>query len=97
MLAKIEKTISFWYHSKISMASKTILINYAIMSTPLYYLSVYPVPDSILDGISKAARSFFWSKGGNRKGMNSVKWIDIMLGRAEGVCLSIICVFPKLL
>lgn len=71
MLAKIENSISFLRHFRISMAGKTILINSSIMPIPLYYLFVYPIPDSILDAITKAARSFFWSKGGNRKGMNS--------------------------
>lgn len=49
------------------------------MSVPLYYLSVYPILDTILDRISKAARVFFWSKGGNQKGINSVSWEDINL------------------
>ncbi|XP_039129019.1 uncharacterized protein LOC120265197 [Dioscorea cayenensis subsp. rotundata] len=84
MLDKTERILSNWSHSKISMAGKTILINSILMSIPVYYLSVYPVPDSVLDGITKAATAFFWSKGGNRKGMNSVNWTDITLGHSEG-------------
>lgn len=84
MLDKINSTISFWNHSRISKAGKTILINSSVMSTSLYYLSVYLVLDYVLDGISKAARSFFWAKGCNRKCMNSESWIVIMLDRAEG-------------
>lgn len=66
------------------MAGKTILINSILKSTSVYYLLVYPVPNSISDGITKAARSFFWSKGSNRKGMSSVKWIDITLNHTKG-------------
>ncbi|XP_039120733.1 uncharacterized protein LOC120257304 [Dioscorea cayenensis subsp. rotundata] len=84
MRDKIRRALSIWNHSKISAAGKTILINWSILSTPLYYLSVYPVPDSILDDISKFARFFFWSKGGNRKGMNSVSWMDATLDKSEG-------------
>lgn len=80
LLNKTEKLLSFWNHSYISMAGKTILINSILMSTPVYYLSVYPVPDTILNGITKAARRFFWSNGGNRKGMNLVSlYIEISL------------------
>lgn len=58
MLDKTEKILSFWKHSCISMVSKTILINSILMSTPVYYLSIYHVLDTILDGITKAARLF---------------------------------------
>ncbi|XP_039145745.1 uncharacterized protein LOC120282984 [Dioscorea cayenensis subsp. rotundata] len=84
LLAKTENIVSSWKHSKISMSGKAVLINSVLMSNPVYYLSVYPVPDTILDGISKAARKFFWSKSGNRKGMNLVSWTDITLKQTEG-------------
>ncbi|XP_039138794.1 uncharacterized protein LOC120276131 [Dioscorea cayenensis subsp. rotundata] len=84
MLDKTERALSFWKLSNISKAGKSVLINSVIMSIPMYYLSVYPVPDSFLDRIAKAARLFFWSKSGNRKGMNSVSWIDITSHYTEG-------------
>lgn len=84
LVNKIEKSVTFWKKSRISLAGKTILINSAIMSTPLYYLSAYPVPDSILDRITKAARAFFWSKDCNRNGIHSVGWNEITLNRSEG-------------
>lgn len=67
LLAKVENTLSIQKLSRISMAGKTILINSVLMSTPVYYLSVYSIPDTIFDGISKLARTFFCSKRGNRK------------------------------
>lgn len=67
------------------------------MSTPMYYLSIYLVPDTILDGIIKDARSFFWSKDGNRKGMNLVNWTDSTLNHIEGGLSIQNWVFPKLL
>lgn len=88
MLDKIRKTITLWNHSKLSTAGKTILINSSILSTLLYYLSVYPVPNTILDAIANYARLFFWSKSSNRKGMNSVSWTDTMLDKTEGGGLS---------
>lgn len=83
MLNKIENSISYWNHSKISAAGKTVLINSYILSTPMYYLSVYPVRDFILDILAKLARIFFWSKGGDGKGIHSVGWKDITLDHTE--------------
>ncbi|XP_039116586.1 uncharacterized protein LOC120252479 [Dioscorea cayenensis subsp. rotundata] len=84
MVDKIEKSVTFWKKSRISPAGKTILINSSIMTSPLYYLSVYPVPKGILDRINRAARTFFWAKDSNRKGINSVSWDEITLNRTEG-------------
>lgn len=67
------------------------------MSIPLYYLSVYPVPNSILDGINKAVSVFFWSKGGNRKDNNSISWDDITHNHTrerEGFLFAIL-IYPK--
>lgn len=47
-----------------------ILITYSsIMVMHVYYLSVYPVPDSILDRISASARKFLWANCSNGRGI----------------------------
>lgn len=51
------------------------------MSILLYYLSVYPIPDTTLDRFSKIARKFFWLKSGNRNGICLVAWNDITLNK----------------
>jgi len=84
LVNKIEKSVTFWKKSRISTAGKTILINSNIMSTPIYYLSAYPVPDTILNRISKAAMDLFWSKDCNRKGIHLVGWTEMTLNRSEG-------------
>lgn len=72
VITRIEKLIANWKNLHLSPVGKAILINSSIMSIPLYYLSVYPIPDTILDHFSKVARKFFLSRSGNRNGMNSV-------------------------
>lgn len=94
LVNKIEKSFTFWKKSRISQAGKTILINSSIMSTPLYYLSAYLVPDTVLDQLTKAARSFFWSKGCNRKSIHSVGWNEITLNRSERERGGAICAGP---
>lgn len=57
---------------KLSMVAKSTLINSSLISIPTYYISIYPIPDSILKEIQKTVRSFFWHKGGNEKGIHAV-------------------------
>lgn len=65
MIERIHRTHVRWKHSKLSPAAKTILINSSLLSIPTYYLSIYPILDSILHKISKIVRNFLWHKGGN--------------------------------
>lgn len=69
MVDRISHTCSRWKHSKLSLATKSILINSSILAVSTYYLPVYPIPDSILREITKIVRNFFWDKGGNGKGI----------------------------
>lgn len=83
-MERIERTTSNWRHSRISLDGKTILIDSSILSIPMYFLLVYPTPDTILENISKVSRKFFWCRGSNRKGICSVSWKDITLGSSGG-------------
>ena len=84
MLNKFHKLISYWNQLHISYAGKVILINSILMSIPSYTLSVYPLPDSVLDQLAKLARSFLWHRGGNRSGLSLVAWNRAMLSKTEG-------------
>ena len=85
MVDRVNKSIVFWRQSKFSRAGKAVLINSTVMAIPVYYLSVYSISDSIMDKISKAARKFLWSSGGNSSGIPLVNWNDTALGKSEGV------------
>lgn len=83
MVDKAEKMTLNWRHSNISPTGKNILINSSILATPLYYLSIHAILDSILDKISKFSRRFFWSKRGDRKGISSISWRNTTLDQYE--------------
>lgn len=84
MIDKIKSLCARWKTLKLSSAAKSILINSSILSIPTYYLSAYPVPDSVLQEITKVVRDFFWYKGGNGKGIHSVAWSCVTNNKSEG-------------
>ncbi|XP_039136968.1 uncharacterized protein LOC120274488 [Dioscorea cayenensis subsp. rotundata] len=84
LIDKIRCLCSRWKNFKLSAAAKSILINSSILSIPTYYLSVYPIPDSVLHEITKLVRDFFWFKGGNGKGIHAVAWCHITDFKSEG-------------
>ncbi|XP_039115766.1 uncharacterized protein LOC120251270 [Dioscorea cayenensis subsp. rotundata] len=84
MVDRIRRTCNSWSRFHLSPAAKTILINTSLLAVPIYTLSVYPIPDSILNEISRAVRKFFWSRDSNGKGIHNVSWSTINDGKPEG-------------
>ncbi|XP_039130949.1 uncharacterized protein LOC120267377 [Dioscorea cayenensis subsp. rotundata] len=80
----IKSRCSRWMHSKLSPAGKAVLINSSLFSLPIYYLSVYPIYDSILMEINRIVRRFFWSKSSNGKGIHAVAWNELTIPKPEG-------------
>lgn len=54
------------------------------MALSTYYLVAYPIPNTILESISKLARKFLWARGGNGSGIPWVGWNMIALKKTEG-------------
>ncbi|XP_039138822.1 uncharacterized protein LOC120276159 [Dioscorea cayenensis subsp. rotundata] len=84
MVIKITRQCSRWNQSFLSPAAKVVLINYSLLSIPIYYLSVCPVYDTTLQEINRVVRRFFWHKGSNRNGIPAVAWDDITRSKTEG-------------
>lgn len=58
MIDSINVVVAYWGKAHLSKARKVVLINSVMLPTPIYYLSVYPIPDSVLNRMSKIARKF---------------------------------------
>ncbi|XP_039146767.1 uncharacterized protein LOC120284004 [Dioscorea cayenensis subsp. rotundata] len=84
LVDRINRTCARWKNLKLSLAAKSTLINSSLLAIPTYYLSVYPIPDSILKDITKIIRNFFWHKSGNGKGIHAVSWSRITDQKTEG-------------
>lgn len=102
MVEKIDKIIANWNKPLLSLSRKMKLVNFSLLSIPLYYLSVNPILDVIFNRISNKASKFLWSNAGNRSGIHSVNKIDISLDRSKGdlsfkyLRISIIALMAKL-
>lgn len=66
------------------MAAKTLLINTSLFSILNYYMTAYPIPDSVLKEVSKIVRDFLWHKGGNGKGIHVISWSYVTDSKREG-------------
>lgn len=54
------------------------------MATPIYYLFVYSIPNTVLKRISQIAGKFSWANGDNPRGILLANWSTITSNKAEG-------------
>lgn len=71
---RVNKAIHSWNHSPVSTVGRVTLLNSTIFAIPNYILFVMHLPNSILDSISKSARSFLCGRTSNNRCFHSVGW-----------------------
>lgn len=84
MVDKLNGHIANWRKAKMSKAGKAVVINSIIMATPTYYLSIYLIPESVLNKISKIPRKFLWSNSDKDRSLHLVNWTDVTTNKSEG-------------
>ena len=60
VIEKIEKRLATWKMQYLSMGRRLTLINNVQESIPTYYMSLFPIPGSILKQIDRLRRRFLW-------------------------------------
>ncbi|XP_016185821.1 uncharacterized protein LOC107627507 [Arachis ipaensis] len=84
VIDKVEEKLSLWKAKILSKAGKLVLIKSVINSLPIYYLSLYKMPNVVARRIISLQRRFFWGKDDGRPGMALVKWELIQALRKLG-------------
>ncbi|XP_057740275.1 uncharacterized protein LOC130957436 [Arachis stenosperma] len=81
---KVEEKLSLWKAKVLSKARKLVLIKSVINSLPVYYLSLYKMPNAVARRIILLQRRFFWGKDDGRSSMALVKWEVIQAPKKLG-------------
>jgi len=66
------------------MAGRATLISASLNNSPMYHMSVYLLPKTIIKNMDKIRRSFFWQGGGTKKKYHLVKWETICKSKKYG-------------
>jgi hypothetical protein len=64
---KFEKKLSVWQGRYLSLGGRLTLINSSLSNIPLYMLSLYLAPSSILKKMDIFRRRLLWYGGNNKK------------------------------
>nr|GEW37399.1 RNA-directed DNA polymerase, eukaryota [Tanacetum cinerariifolium] len=85
---KLKKRLSNWKLKTLSIGGRLTLLKSVLGSTPIYNMSLYKVPKTVLNSMESIRRNFF---NGIRKGEKKiawVKWTKVLAGGLESMQLS---------
>lgn len=84
MIEHISKKLDSWKGRLLSIGGRVTLIKSSIYSLPLYYMSLFPIPEAVIEQINKIQRHFLWSGDYEKWSLSLVAWSIIELPKALG-------------
>ena len=72
---RIWDKINSWSNKCLSKAGREVMIKSILQSIPSYIMSIFLLPNKLVDAIEKMINVFWWGHGGNmRRGVHWISW-----------------------
>jgi hypothetical protein len=71
---RLWKRINSWRSRPLSKVGKEVMIKSVLQAIPEYVMSIYLLPDSLIDDIERMINAFWWGGGNNNKGIRWLAW-----------------------
>jgi hypothetical protein len=81
---KTAKILDACQGNSLSIAGKTILINYGLSNSSIYHMSMFLLPKTVMHRMDKGRRKFFWQEGHLKKKYHLVRWKKICRSKKKG-------------
>ena len=81
---KIWRKINSWRGRSLSKAGKETMIKSVFQSIPSYIMSIYLIPQSIVNDIERMLNSFWWGEGTQNKGIRWLAWDRLTCSKSRG-------------
>ena len=84
VLTKVAKRLDGWKKAYLSRGGRLTLIQSVLSSLPIYYLSIFKAPKTVIFSMEKMIRDFFWEGGDLGGGEHLVSWKTVCLDKSRG-------------
>ncbi|KAA3462827.1 putative Transposon TX1 [Gossypium australe] len=84
VIEKFRKKLSGWKCRSMSWAARIVLINSVLSSLPIYFMSLFQAPKTIIKRIDKIRRNFLWGGLDGKRKMVKVSWKQICSPKEKG-------------
>jgi len=81
---RLRKRLIDWSEQYVSVGNKEILIKAVVQSIPTYVMSVFRLPASVCDDLTKMMRQYWWGVENGKRKMAWLSWEKMMLPKAMG-------------
>ncbi|EXC11734.1 hypothetical protein L484_020789 [Morus notabilis] len=83
MIEKVSKRLDGWKNSFLSKGGRLTLIQSVLASIPIYYMSLFKIPNSVVEVLERVMRTFLWDNQDGSKSKSLVAW-DIVMSKQKG-------------
>ncbi|XP_022020173.1 uncharacterized protein LOC110920261 [Helianthus annuus] len=80
----IRSRLTSWKAKLLSIGGRLTLIKSVLVSLPVYYMSLYRAPLTVIENIEKIIRHFLWSGGKDSRGVHWVSWEVVTRLKKDG-------------
>uniref|UniRef100_A0A251TIJ6 Putative reverse transcriptase domain-containing protein n=1 Tax=Helianthus annuus TaxID=4232 RepID=A0A251TIJ6_HELAN len=84
VIETIRSRLQSWKAKVLSIGGRLMLIKSVLASLPIYYLSLFRAPSSVLESIEKIMRKFLWTGSKDGKGVHWVSWENVTKPKQYG-------------
>nr|CCA66140.1 hypothetical protein [Beta vulgaris subsp. vulgaris] len=84
IIAKISRRLATWKCKMLSIGGRLTLIKSSLISLPVYFMSIYPMPQDVVNKIIGLARQFLWAGSDGKNAMPLVAWSVLQLPKSLG-------------
>ncbi|XP_026390935.1 uncharacterized protein LOC113286568 [Papaver somniferum] len=84
LIARFQQKLRTWRRRYLSKGKRLLLINSVLASTPIYFLSMFQRPISVIKTLEKIMRRFLWGSSDNSKKRSWVSWSKANISKVIG-------------
>ncbi|KAH9672602.1 putative ribonuclease H protein [Citrus sinensis] len=81
---KVEKKLSGWNASHLSLASRITLASSVLQAIPIFVMQTLSLPSGVRERIDRACRRFIWSGSSPQQKLSMVSWRNVCNPKAFG-------------
>jgi len=84
IIERVKKRTASWSAKFLSPAGKEIMLKSVALAMPVYAMSCFKLPQSIVSEIESLLVNFWWEKSTNQRGIPWIAWKRLQLSKKEG-------------
>ena len=84
IIEKLEKRLAGWQGRFLSLGGRLTLLNSCLSNVPLYMLSIYLAPKTVIKKIDLLRRRLLWQGGKQSKKFHLADWVSVCSPKSQG-------------